>query len=248
MSVAENSSSDGLLFDGADWSFDIMARTYDAIERVALDDLGLDVYVNQVEIISSEQMLDAYASFGMPLMYRHWSFGKRFAREQQMYKRGFTGLAYEIVINSNPCISYNLEENTMAMQTLVMAHAAFGHNHFFKNNYLFLQWTDADGVLDYLQYAKTFVAKCEERHGVQAVEELLDAAHALMDQGVFRYRHDSIACQNQSGTEQTQAPFAPQAGHALFCSAINANFFVLSKCLSHFGVDHFGNSGHLHQF
>lgn len=188
MSVAENTSPDGLLFDGADWSFDIMSRTYDAIERIALDDLGLDVYVNQVEVISSEQMLDAYASFGMPLMYRHWSFGKRFAHEQQMYKRGFSGLAYEIVINSNPCISYNLEENTMAMQTLVMAHAAFGHNHFFKNNYLFRQWTDADGVLDYLQYAKNFVAKCEERHGVQAVEELLDAAHALMDQGVFRYR------------------------------------------------------------
>jgi hypothetical protein len=61
-------------------------------------------------------------------------------------------------------------------------------------------------------------------------------------------RHDSVACQNQSGTEQTQAPFAPQTGHALFRSAINANVFVLSKCLSHFGADHFGNSGHLHQF
>ena len=38
----------------------------------------------------------------------------------------------------------------MAMQTLVIAHAAFGHNHFFKNNYLFRQWTDATGILDYL--------------------------------------------------------------------------------------------------
>ena len=32
----------------------------------------------QMEIISSEQMLDAYSSVGMPLMYRHWSFGKHF--------------------------------------------------------------------------------------------------------------------------------------------------------------------------
>ena len=61
-----------------------------------------------------------------------------------------------------------------------MAHAAFGHNHFFKNNYLFLQWTDADGILDYLEFAKGYIAKCEERHGPQAVEEILDAAHALM--------------------------------------------------------------------
>jgi len=177
-----------LLFEGADWTFESMARTYDAIEEVALEDLGLDVYPNQVEIISAEQMLDAYASFGLPLMYQHWSFGKRFAREEKLYRRGFTGLAYEIVINSNPCISYNLEENTMPLQALVMAHAAFGHNHFFKNNYLFRQWTDADGVLDYMQYAKQTVARCEERYGTPAAEEILDAAHALMDQGVFRYR------------------------------------------------------------
>ncbi|MDP6342662.1 MAG: SpoVR family protein, partial [Alphaproteobacteria bacterium] len=165
-----------------------MSRTYDAIEEVAVADLGLDVFPNQVEIISTEQMLDAYSAMGMPLMYRHWSFGKRFAREEKMYRQGHTGLAYEIVINSNPCISYNMEDNTMTMQALVMAHAAFGHNHFFKNNYLFKQWTDADGILDYLQFAKNFIADCEERHGVSEVEEILDAAHALMDQGVFRYR------------------------------------------------------------
>lgn len=176
------------LFEGAEWDFDLMAHAYAAIEEIALEDLGLDIYPNQVEIISSEQMLDAYASLGMPLLYRHWSFGKRFVREEKLYRKGHTGLAYEIVINSNPCISYNLENNTMALQTLVMAHAAFGHNHFFKNNYLFREWTDADGVLDYFHYAKDFVAHAEERHGTAAVEEVLDAAHALMDHGVFRYR------------------------------------------------------------
>ncbi|MEJ2120107.1 MAG: SpoVR family protein [Alphaproteobacteria bacterium] len=178
---------DGYLFDGSEWDFETLNRTYEAIKEIAFDDLGLDIYTNQIEIISSEQMLDAYASHGMPLMYRHWSFGKHFVREEQLYRKGVTGLAYEIVINSNPCISYNMEENTMAMQTLVMAHAAFGHNHFFKNNYLFQQWTDADGILDYLNFAKGYIAECEEKHGVEAVEEVLDSAHALMDQGVFRY-------------------------------------------------------------
>lgn len=176
-----------LLFDGSDWNFSTLEKTYKAIEEVAVGDLGLDVYRNQIEVISSEQMLDAYASIGMPLMYQHWSFGKRFARDEMMYRKGYQGLAYEIVINSNPCISYNMEENTMPMQTLVMAHAAFGHNHFFKNNYLFRQWTDADGILEYLQFAKGYITKCEEKHGPQAVEEILDAAHALMDHGVFRY-------------------------------------------------------------
>ena len=177
----------GYLFEGSDWDFDTLKRTYDAIEDIALNDLGLDVYPNQIEIIAAEQMLDAYSSIGMPLMYQHWSFGKHFARDEKMYRKGFAGLAYEIVINSNPCISYNMEDNTMTMQALVMAHAAFGHNHFFKNNYLFQQWTDAEGILDYLQFAKNFIMKCEERHGFNAVEEILDAAHAVMDQGVYRY-------------------------------------------------------------
>jgi len=177
-----------LLFEGSDWNFDTLARTYEAIEEIALNDLGLNVYPNQVEIISSEQMLDAYSSIGMPLMYRHWSFGKHFVREEQLYRKGARGLAYELVINSNPCISYHMEENTMAMQALVTAHAAFGHNHFFKNNYLFRQWTDAGAILNYMEFAKRFIAKCEERHGIAAVEEILDGAHALMDHGVFRYR------------------------------------------------------------
>ena len=177
-----------LLFEGSEWTFPALSRVYDAIEQVAVEDLGLDVYPNQIEIISSEQMLDAYASIGMPLMYRHWSFGKHFMREQQLYRKGLRGLAYELVINSDPCISYYMEENTMAMQALVIAHAAFGHNHFFKHNHLFRQWTDAGSILDYLEFAKGYVARCEEKHGPAAVEEILDAAHALMDHGVFRYR------------------------------------------------------------
>jgi spore cortex formation protein SpoVR/YcgB (stage V sporulation) len=176
-----------LLYTDVEWSFDRLRTAFDAIEDIALNDLGLDVYPNQIEIISSEQMLDAYSSHGMPLMYRHWSFGKHFARDQMMYQKGWSGLAYEIVINSSPCISYLMEENTMTMQALVMAHACFGHNHFFKNNYLFRQWTDAEGILPYLDFAKKYIAKCEDEFGVDEVETILDAAHALMDQGVFRY-------------------------------------------------------------
>lgn len=176
-----------LLFDGAEWSFDTVKRTFDAIEDIAVNELGLDTYPNQIELINSEQMLDAYSSIGMPIFYNHWSFGKHFVRDEKLYRKGYTGLAYEIVINSNPCISYIMEDNTMTIQALVMAHAAFGHNHFFKNNYLFKEWTDAEGILDYLSFAKSYVAQCEERHGVAAVERILDAAHALMDQGVNRY-------------------------------------------------------------
>jgi len=58
----------------------------------------------------------------------------------------------------------------------------------FKNNYLFRQWTDADGILPYLDFAKKYIAKCEDEYGFEDVEKTLDSAHALMDQGVFRYQ------------------------------------------------------------
>jgi stage V sporulation protein R len=176
------------LFTEPEWDFATIDRTYRAIEDIALNDLKLDIFPNQIEIISSEQMLDAYSSLAMPLMYNHWSFGKMFAREEALYRAGYSALAYEIVINSSPCISYLLEENTMTMQALVIAHAAMGHNHFFKNNYLFRQWTNAEGILDYLSFAKKYMAACEDRYGREEVEAVLDSAHALMDQGVFRYR------------------------------------------------------------
>ena len=176
-----------LLYRGSDWDFRTLRRSYDAIERIAEDELGLELYPNRIEVITSEQMLDVYTAHGMPLTYRHWSYGKRFMQHESGYRKGYTSLAYEVVINSNPCISYLMEENSATMQALVIAHAAFGHNHFFRNNYLFRQWTQASSILDYLEFARSYVARCEDSHGVAAVERVLDAAHALSRCGVHRH-------------------------------------------------------------
>lgn len=173
---------------GQEWTFELIEDTFNNIERIAKEKYKLNVYPNQIEIITSEQMLDAYAAVGMPIYYDHWSFGKQFVEEHEAYKRGRMGLAYEIVINSSPCISYLMEENTMLMQALVMAHACFGHNFFFKNNYLFRQWTEADEIINYLVYAKKFISQCEERYGFEEVEGVLDACHALSNYGVDKYK------------------------------------------------------------
>ena len=89
---SKTKSADKLLFTSADWDFETLKATYDAIEDIALNELKLDVYPNQVEVITSEQMLDAYSSIGMPLMYHHWSFGKRFVRDDVMYRKGYQWL------------------------------------------------------------------------------------------------------------------------------------------------------------
>jgi len=175
------------LDDSADWTFNLLEQYQAEIERVAKH-YRLNTYENQIEVITTEQMMDAYASVGMPIGYNHWTFGKKFIQTEQTYKRGRMGLAYEIVINSNPCIAYLMEENTMPMQALVMAHACYGHNSFFKNNYLFKTWTDADSIIDYLLFAKNYIADCEHKYGIDEVEATLDACHALMNHGVDRYK------------------------------------------------------------
>ncbi|HNW64117.1 MAG TPA: SpoVR family protein, partial [Piscinibacter sp.] len=172
---------------GSEWTVEAIDRYNEEIARAAAH-YKLDTYPVQVEIITAEQMMDAYASVGMPVNYHHWSFGKHFLATEKGYKRGQMGLAYEIVINSNPCIAYLMEENTLTMQGLVIAHAAYGHNSFFKGNYLFRTWTNADAIIDYLLFARNYITQCEERHGEEAVELLLDSCHALMNLGVDRYK------------------------------------------------------------
>ncbi len=179
--------TDTPLDDGPDWTFSLLERYQEEIERVA-SFYRLSTYPNQIEVITAEQMMDAYSSIGMPIGYNHWSFGKKFIKTEQHYRRGQMGLAYEIVINSAPCIAYLMEENTMPMQALVMAHACYGHNSFFKNNYLFKTWTDATSIIDYLLFSKNYVAECEEKYGIDEVEKLLDSCHALMNYGVDRYK------------------------------------------------------------
>lgn len=174
----------------AEWDFELLKQYEREIARIAKS-FKLDTYPNQIEVISAEQMMDSYATVGMPIGYSHWSFGKHFLTIEKNYKRGLMGLAYEIVINANPCIAYLMEENSITMQALVIAHACYGHNAFFKNNYLFKLWTNPDSIIDYLVFAKNYIRECEERYGLESVEEILDACHALMNFGVDRYRHPS---------------------------------------------------------
>lgn len=176
------------LWTTSEWTFDLIEKTWTEIDRIATQKYKLDYYTPQIEVITSEQMLSAYSSVGMPVMYDHWSFGKQFVYQQKDYKRGRMGLAYEIVINSDPCIAYLMEENTMTMQALVLAHAVAGHSSFFKNNYLFKQWTDAESIVDYLLFAKRYIRECEEKYSEAAVEEILDSCHALQNYGVDRYK------------------------------------------------------------
>ena len=200
----------GLISTGSEWNFDLIEAYERAIAEIAAD-YRLDTYPNQIEIVSAEQMMDAYSSIGMPVGYSHWSYGKEFVSVEQRYRRGEMGLAYEIVINSNPCIAYLMEENTMPMQALVIAHASFGHNSFFKGNYLFRTWTTADSIIDYLLFARDYIRDCEQRHGEAAVEEVLDSCHALRNYGVDRCKRPAHLSPLQEQARQRTREMQQQA-------------------------------------
>ena len=210
------------MFEESDWSFELIERCDKEIGALA-EQYGLDTYPNQIEIIRSDQMMDAYASVGMPVGYHHWSYGKHFVEVEKQYQRGLMGLAYEIVINANPCISYLMEENSMTMQALVIAHACYGHNSFFKGNYLFRTWTDATAIIDYLVFARNYISRCEEQHGVQEVESVLDACHALMNYGVDRYKRPyPISAEEEQRRQQERAEYVQRNLNDLWRTLPNA--------------------------
>ena len=70
MSDENPSSKNNYISTGSDWTFDLL-ETYDSeIARVAAI-YGRDTYPNRIEVISAEQIMDAYSSVGMPIGYNH---------------------------------------------------------------------------------------------------------------------------------------------------------------------------------
>lgn len=184
------------LYTGSEWSEDKIYRVYEECEIIGRDELGLTWYPNVFEILNYHQMLEVHAG-GLPAMYNHWSFGKSYIQNYNRYKSGHMGLALEMILNTNPAINYLLDENTMTGQALVIAHAAIGHNSFFKNNYLFKEWTQADTIIDYLVFARDYIAKCEDKYGSDAVEAILDAAHSLQFSSIDKYKKPKLLSPGQ---------------------------------------------------
>lgn len=149
------------------------------IEEIA-QKIGLDYYPQEFEIISFEDMLCYEAYVGMPAHYPHWSYGKNYERLKTTYKYNLTGLPYEMVINSNPCIAYLMKDNTLLLQILTIAHV-YGHNDFFKNNRLFKEYTNASLTLEKFKNHAARIRNyiSDPSIGYAEVEKILDAAHSI---------------------------------------------------------------------
>lgn len=176
-----------LLYTSHEWNQELLYKTWEVINKIATEKYGLTYYKPRIEIVTSEQMIHYHTMHALPFLYSHWSFGKNYTATHQEYTHGQTGLAYETIINSDPMVCYIMENNSMTMQALVLAHAVVGHGSFFKNSELFKFWTYPESVLSYAKFAKSYVRKCELEYGADKVEQILDAAHALQWVSIDRY-------------------------------------------------------------
>jgi stage V sporulation protein R len=152
---------------------------WDARIREKVEEFGLDCFPQEFELCDHSQMLSYTAYSGMPSHYPHWSYGKSYEKLKTLYDYGVSGLPYEMVINSHPSLAYLMRDNSLCLHILTIAHV-YGHNDFFKNNFTF-RTTRPEFTIG------TFKAHADRvRHyvdtpsiGLDKVESLLDAAHAL---------------------------------------------------------------------
>ncbi len=151
------------------------------IRRIAEQE-GLDPFPQEFEICDSHEMLGYEAYAGMPSHYPHWSFGKTFERMRTLYRHGVAGLPYEMVINANPALAYLKRDNTLLLQILTIAHV-YAHNDFFKNNVNFAHTRPEYTIEKFKAHADRIRAYIEDPSiGLERVESILDAAHALQYQ------------------------------------------------------------------
>jgi stage V sporulation protein R len=152
---------------------------WDAKIRDKVAEFGLSCFPQEFEVSDHEQMLGFMAYSGMPAHYPHWSYGKSFEKLKTMYDYGVSGLPYEMVINSNPSLAYLMRENSLCLQVLTIAHV-YGHNDFFKNNFTFRDTRPERTIGNFKLRADRIRGYMEDPSiGVQRVEPILDAAHAL---------------------------------------------------------------------
>jgi stage V sporulation protein R len=154
-------------------------ETWDARIREKVEEFGLDCYPQEFEICDHSQMLGYMAYSGMPSHYPHWSYGKAYEKLKTLYDHGISGLPYEMVINSSPALAYLMRDNSLCLQVLTIAHV-YGHNDFFKNNFTFRTTRAEYTISTFKSHADRIRRYVEDPSiGIERVEAILDAAHAL---------------------------------------------------------------------
>jgi len=149
-------------------------RARSQIETYARE-YGLDFQDVVFEMLDYDQLNEVAAYGGFPTRYPHWRFGMDYEEMAKTYTYGLSKI-YELVINNNPVYAYLMKANAPVEQKMVMAHV-FGHADFFKNNLWFSKTNRR--MIDAMANHATRVRSHVDRHGLEPVEDFIDACLSL---------------------------------------------------------------------
>jgi stage V sporulation protein R len=149
----------------------------DKMESLA-EKLGLDYFPINFEVVPNNFM-NEIAVYGLPVRMPHWSFGIRYIHQLIRQGMGHSRI-FEVMFPGDPCHAYLVRDNTIAENTLVVAHV-IGHADFAKNNVLFSRFMRMAGghILEQAAERAHNIKLALEQHGQRRVEAILDAALAL---------------------------------------------------------------------
>lgn len=145
------------------------------IEQIVKEICPLDFFPQRFELVNLQELQVILAREGFPRRYEHYRFGQNYESQSTRDTYGL-GRTYELVINTNPCVAYLLDTNSVMETRVVMAHVYF-HNIFFKHNTYFAA-TDRSMLHTMGEHAER-IKRYKEQHGTWAVEKFLDICHSL---------------------------------------------------------------------
>ena len=155
----------------------VLTQYVDKIEQIA-QKIGLDYFPVDFEVVPNNFMTEI-AVYGLPVRMPHWSFGIRYIH--QLIRQGMgNSRIFEVMFPGDPCHAYLVQDNSMAENTLVVAHV-IGHADFAKNNHLFARFKEMAGghILEQAAERSHSIEMALAEHGQERVEQVLDAALAL---------------------------------------------------------------------
>src|SRR3989344_2090196 len=147
-----------------------------AIKKIAEEEGLLTTEIN-FEIASSQQVMEGMA-YNFPINFSHWSFGRDYDRHRTIYEHLGAGLPYEQVWNFEKPRALLVETNPFALQALVIAHV-YGHVDFFLANRFSRHGRSFSDVAEEARKSADRFRKYEEKHGVEAVERMIEAAFSI---------------------------------------------------------------------
>jgi stage V sporulation protein R len=153
----------------------LIAQWKGEIEEAVRRACPLDFFPQEFVVVTWKQLQVILARDGFPKRFEHWSFGQKYA-SQQVHDTYGLSRTYELVLNTDPCVAYLLDSNSVQETRTVMAHVYF-HNMFFKHNPYFRETNRK--MLGKMGEHADRIKGYQEDYGPDAVEKFLDTALSL---------------------------------------------------------------------